>query len=408
MDFLKKSFLKAYTHIASLFIGLFVKQKVQSTKRKVKKYKKGRKKTIKQTLNNLDDNFEVLRRATIKRSWTCKKEINGLKKIGAFVPYDEMMFSNAQLSGKSDCVINYKKHKKYPAQMFVSTKYQCGEKDEYDEYSAFPHFLYAIKNQELPWNVEPTKDVIYNVGVCMPVQKTKEHEIKNFWTNFYVAIDKKGRVRRLKQILEKQEYIPSIIKRSKSLWYQKISRRGFQSTRKFWDYAEVLPPSKNFSKEQNHYFHQVLFVACYDFWMERDKMWTVQVRKDDLRMSFCVDARDTKHYFQDREYATNHNGNRKKIIHFVEEHERTTEKGTSIVREHIRGERQFLWNGYHCNVKAPKFKNVFSMPDFDVGAIVLEKDDPRLKSDQYSDLNQVADKLTPMLDEKQQNIYESA
>ena len=76
MDFLKKSFLKAYTHIASLFIGLFVKQKVQSTKRKVKKYKKGRKKTIKQTLNNLDDNFEVLRRATIKRSWTCKKEIN--------------------------------------------------------------------------------------------------------------------------------------------------------------------------------------------------------------------------------------------------------------------------------------------------------------------------------------------
>ena len=48
------------------------------------------------------------------------------------------------------------------------------------------------------------------------------------------------------------------------------------------------------------------------------------------------------------------------------------------------------------------------MPDFDVGAIVVEKDDPRLKSEQYSDLNQVADKLTPMLDEKQQNIYESA
>ena len=48
------------------------------------------------------------------------------------------------------------------------------------------------------------------------------------------------------------------------------------------------------------------------------------------------------------------------------------------------------------------------MADAKLGAIVLEKDDPRLKSDQYSDLNQVADKLTPMLDEKQQNIYESA
>ena len=54
------------------------------------------------------------------------------------------------------------------------------------------------------------------------------------------------------------------------------------------------------------------------------------------------------------------------------------------------------------------FDTFWSMADAKLGAIVLEKDDPRLKSDQYSDLNQVADKLTPMLDEKQQNIYESA
>jgi hypothetical protein len=68
---------------------------------------------------------------------------------------------------------------------------------------------------------------------------------------------------------------------------------------------------------------------------------------------------DTKKYFADRDLTVRtENGNRKKIIHFVSEHERTVKDKKVVIKEHLRGLNKFTWNGYDCVVTAPKFSRL--------------------------------------------------
>ena len=213
---------------------------------------------------------------------------------------------------------------------------------------------------------------------------------RSIWLYFYVAIDSQGAVRTLRWVTDTHVEIP--LKRGKSTHY----------IHKEWKKPCVLSPDREY-KIDKELAHIALFCICFNFWHKRHKMWTVETRKNNLRMSFCVDTKDTKYYFKDREYITTANGHRKKIIHFVGTHTRVTPTGESIIREHIRGERKFVWNEYTCNVKAPKFNNTTTMADFTVGSFELDKDDPAYKTSM--DLVRVANELTPMWDKEQDNIY---
>ena len=374
-------------HYLQKVLKYFSKSKAVVPVKRRKKYTKGRGKTIKQTLASLDRNFKEMSRATGERSWDSKANTNVLKKLGVFV-------APTAMTAKDLLETRVEVPEKFPGIMFVATNMVFS-----DEGKAFPNFFYAMKYESSPFYVEPTKDIVYKIGLSVPLSaKTTKNKIdKNYWLYFYVAVNPKGEVRTLRWVTDDMVTIPHK-KKPGNVYGNKTC-----FTRKTWQHPDILQHEFTVKDVGTEAAHVGIFCACFNFWNNRDKMWTVQTKKNGLRMSFCIDTKDTKHYFKDREYATTLSGNRKKIIHFVEEHMRLTPKGNVVVREHIRGERKFVWNGYQCNVKAPKFNNITDMQKFDVPAFECEEDDPLINTSM--DMDDLARELTPYLDQEQDNIY---
>ena len=286
-------------HYLQKVIKYFSKSKAVVTVKPRKKYTKGRGKTIKQTLSNLDKNFKELSRATGKASWDNRANTNALKKLGVFVAPNPMTVADL-LKNQVELP------EKFPGIMFVATNMFFPT----DEGKAFPNFFYAVKHESSPYYVEPTKGVVYKIGLSVPLcaKTTKEKgNEKNFWVYFYIAIDPDGAVKTLRWLSNKQESVP----------HKNGKRTVFN--RKTWQHPDLFAGDEALTTETDkETAHVGIFCACFNFWNNRDKMWTVQTKKKDLRMNFCVDTRDTKHYFKDREYAATLSGNRKKIIHFVD------------------------------------------------------------------------------------------
>jgi hypothetical protein len=376
-------------HYLQKVLKYFSKSKAVVLVKRRKKYTKGRGKTIKQTLANLDRNFKEMSRATGERSWDSKANTNALKKLGVFVPPTAM-------TARDLLETRVEVPEKFPGIMFVATNMVFP--DNSDD-KVFPNFFYATKYESSPLHVEPTKDIVYKIGLSVPlsVKATKDKVQKNYWLYFYVAVNSEGEVRTLRWVADDMVTIPHKKKPNN------VGGNKTCFTRKTWQHPDILNDEFTVKEIGKEAAHVGIFCACFNFWNNRDKMWTVQTKKNDLRMNFCVDTRDTKHYFKDREYATTLSGNRKKIIHFVEEHTRLTPNGEVVVREHIRGERKFVWNGYQCNVKAPKFNNVIHMQGFDVPSFEVEEDDPLIN--ESMDMDDLARELTPYLDREQENIY---
>ena len=376
-------------HYLQKVLKYFSKSKAVVPVKRRKKYTKGRGKTIKQTLANLDRNFKEMSRATGERSWDSKANTNALKKLGVFVPPTAM-------TARDLLETRVEVPEKFPGIMFVATNMVFP--DNSDD-KVFPNFFYATKYESSPLHVEPTKDIVYKIGLSVPfsVKATKDKVQKNYWLYFYVAVNSEGEVRTLRWVADDMVTIPHKKKPGN------VGGNKTCFTRKTWQHPDILNDEFTVKEIGKEAAHVGIFCACFNFWNNRDKMWTVQTKKNDLRMNFCVDTRDTKHYFKDREYATTLSGNRKKIIHFVEEHTRLTPNGEVVVREHIRGERKFVWNGYQCNVKAPKFNNVIHMQGFDVPSFEVEEDDPLIN--ESMDMDDLARELTPYLDREQENIY---
>ena len=377
-------------HYLQKVLKYFSKSKAVVPVKRRKKYTKGRGKTIKQTLANLDRNFKEMSRATGERSWDSKANTNALKKLGVFV-------APTAMTARDLLETRVEVPEKFPGIMFVATNMVFP--DNSDD-KVFPNFFYATKYESSPLHVEPTKDIVYKIGLSVPlsVKTTKDKIPKNYWLYFYVAVNSEGEVRTLRWAADDTVTIPHKKKQGN------VKGKKTCFTRKTWQHPDILNDEFTVKEIGKEAAHVGIFCACFNFWNNRDKMWTVQTKKNDLRMSFCVDTRDTKHYFKDREYATTLSGNRKKIIHFVEEHTRLTPNGEVVVREHIRGERKFVWNGYQCNVKAPKFNNVIHMQGFDVPSFEVEEDDPLIN--ESMDMDDLARELTPYLDQEQENIYE--
>ena len=371
----------------------FSRSKAAVPVKRRKKYTKGRGKTIKQTLANLDRNFKEMSRATGERSWDSKANTNALKKLGVFVAPTAMTVRDLVET-------RVEVPEKFPGIMFVATNMVFP--DNSDD-KVFPNFFYAVKYESSPLHVEPTKDTVHKIGLSVPLgpekTKNKKNEVdKNYWLYFYVAVNSEGEVKTLRWVSDALVTIPHKKKPGN------VGGNKTCFTRKTWQHPDILNDEFTVKDVGTEAAHVGIFCACFNFWNNRDKMWTVQTKKNDSRMSFCIDTKDTKHYFKDREYATTLSGNRKKIIHFVKEHTRLTPKGNVVVREHIRGERKFVWNGYQCNVKAPKFNNVIHMQGFDVPSFEVEEDDPLIN--ESMDMDDLARELTPYLDQEQENIYE--
>lgn len=374
----------------------FRKKKVV-VKKKRRAYTKGRAKTIKTTLNNLDDNFKELSKATAKASWINSDITKAMHKIGVYVPpLDARKGIYEDHSNTVDIPEG-----KFPGLIFVATNDFLLPDDA--EEGIPPNFLHATLMNTPPYWVEPTEDTVYEMAMCWPGDKTTKHLNGNAWVQYYVAISPTGEVRTLRWL--RDSHITVGCERGNKRLRRHLFKGTASYTRREWQSPNVLNHTyagELKEEEDRNDMHIWAFCTCFNFWGTRDKMWVVQTKKNNMRMSFCVDTRDTKHFFKDREYVTTDSGSRKKIIHFVEGHNRVTPKGETWVREHIRGERKFIWNRYECNVKTPKFDGL-TMGDFTVGSEYFEDGD--VTAAETCDLAQVATTLTKALDSEQDNAY---
>jgi len=207
----------------------------------------------------------------------------------------------------------------------------------------YPAFSYAVLLKKAPWCVEQkTGGAIYECGAAW-----RDKHNKLTWGNWYVSVNKKtGAIR----LLDCLRLIP-----------QKV---GY--TQKVWRPAPMADAEFQVAKERRVDVLREIFMKCFNSWQIMDSHWKVSVTKAGQRVTWTVPYAETKYFFADREStATDKNGKRKKIIHFVRQHSRQLSSGkVSMVREHIRGLDSFAWKGYSVDVIAPKFH--LSAHDFDI------------------------------------------
>lgn len=97
----------------------------------------------------------------------------------------------------------------------------------------------------------------------------------------------------------------------------------------------------------------------------------VRVGYEKEHVNFGIELPRAKYFFADRDNdVLAADGKRKRIFHYVSEHSRLVKGKLTSVREHYRGLRSFVWNGYDINIVLPTNRFIF---DFDVpGQLCVE------------------------------------
>jgi hypothetical protein len=303
-----------------------------------------RKKTIGDLLNNLDHTFSELARADGSMSWTDPVLRKNLRDMGPLVAQEgwEIFSDRIQYTDK------------LPALAFVSTAAEHG-----DAANFFPQFFYACKVNKFGPNVRALAGVKYECGICYTTANRKQDDGKRDklrlqWFCFEVTVDPhSGKV--------------SVARRLRSRYHQVGSNshaHGF--TRREW----CLP----FGESEERI--TVIASAALNLTAYKNDNWTIGVRKNGQRVTFVIPDNEAKHFFNDRVkvYANGGNGRMRPIMHIVEGHQRKYRSGkVADVPTHIRGLRQFEWNGYECSISAPDF-HAFQSQTFDAEAQVLDEE----------------------------------
>lgn len=253
--------------------------------------------------------------------------------------------------------VSIKPETRFSALIFVA--YNDGRNNNTDW--VYPDFAYASRLKKLPWHAEPLPGIAYECGLAF--RFSSGHL---FWMGFYITINPEtGIVRACHELIHEPIEVP---------------KRG-SYTRKKWAVSPFASEAWGKNEDERNDALARIFANAFRFWQEKDSMWSVGVRRDGRRVTFCVQPTDTKRYFKDRDkQALTSSGKRRPIIHFVNEHDREVEPGKTVkVKEHIRGLRQFYWKGYECAVTAPQFHRWTSQafdvaPEFEEDVAEVPKD----------------------------------
>lgn len=337
-----------------------------------------RSRTIKDTLETLDNNFEDLKKSDHKASWSDPKTRKMLREIGPFVPPPDYEIPFRW--------INKPERARWPGVVFVSTNFSMPKY----KIECPVSYMYAIKVQKLPATVLGGKGVKYEVGLCVSGDKM-------LWVRTYCCIDSAGNVSLLRA---RNTEIVSLPKTS-----SKKSNGGGFFARQKWEKQSLYLDEEVREDTTGEEMTKDVIRLCFNYWFMRDKMWNIIIRQGKKRMNFSIDRSETKHYFKDRDRkGLCKDGRLRPIIHFVEGHERNLSGGRiAKVQPHIRGVRQFEWKGYKCNVKAPKFGGA-TMLDFDVASDQFDENE-KIPDSMVESCN-VVSLIRRIEDEKQPNVAE--
>lgn len=312
------------------FLFSFFKKKVEEPVNKQpkpkRKYNKQKSKDFSELLDNLEITFNSVKLPTLSGSWLNKDSIIGLKKIGVHVPNPwEVKFT------KNSSEIALDASKPLPAIMCISIP------SENEEGKHYPKIMYAIRQKRLPWNVafKPGSPYIYGAAY--------EFHGELLWIHMYLTVNKKtGQIITCEELRQ----IDNVIKgNGKTIYY---------STKR-WAPPAYLENDEHSVKDMENTCLN-LFRAMHEWWIGRDERWNVVVKKNGDRVTFGINDKDTPYYFRNREKVVSEDGVTKRIVHYVKEHSRIRNGKETIIKEHIRGLKEFTWSGYQCSVISPRLE----------------------------------------------------
>ena len=327
-------------------------------------------KNFSQLLDNLEVTFDFYKIKTYSSSWLDADSRLGLKKLGAFVPNPW----NIYWSENTD-KIKVNVSKGMPTIIFISTPHHKIKNDNYSS----PAYFFAIKHKKLPWYIESKEGIPYQFGM------TYNHD-KLFWHCSWLVVKEDGSFEFCK------EHRHNLIKIDhKGKIKGAYSKHIYKETEMIQDFNLENKNGENIMKN--------CFRASFNWWVDRTDSWSVAVKKNKDRVTFCVDKSLTKKYFADRDKTIlTPTGQKKKIIHYVKSHDRNYGHKITKVKEHIRGINMFSWKGYQCTVSAPEFgMNIAS--SFTIGADKFEE-----KSPEYVSLGKVGAILANFEEKQAQRV----
>lgn len=329
-------------------------------------------------LDHLDEAFTAYRIPTdIVLGNVDRDELLGLKKLGAHIPNPWQTYMTVY----GEEVVVDVTNKKFPAMMFIGLV--LGYHDIKDR--SHPDFMYAIKQNKLPWYVEHKEGTPYKFGFGYRLNGAGKHR-RMWWMNAWLVITPSGAIEFCKETRVKDVFI-------------KTGRNsGMHYAQKIRCYSELYESSIQERNEQGVHDLKNFFKSMYTWWMGRNARWSVAVKKNGDRVTFAVDRSLTKKYFADRNKVVDDKGRTKRIIHYVKGHERVRDDKKYYVKEHLRGLSKFEWKGYQCTVVAPEFSELPTVM-FDGAALELEDKDflPGLK---YINTSKVGLKLAETEDRR--------
>jgi hypothetical protein len=288
-------------------------------------------------LTSLKWMFEIIQLPT-RDSWITADERVGFSRLGIYIPHP---LEFPLVPDGEDVVVESLDN--LPAMMAVAFPHR-----DYTDRIA-PHIFFCLKISKLPMGVEPLPGHAYKFGEVIKVYG------KLMWMVMYVVIDKKtGKVSVCRELRQSEVQVKKRPSRS--------DRDCTHYNKRWSGNPAMMYPHEAENKDLQAVLHhyKTTFKNVFDWWTQRkDKSWNVSTRLGKRRLVFSLDRMDTKKYFADRDLTIQtETGKRKKIIHFVSEHERTVKDKKVVIKEHLRGLNKFTWNGYDCVVTAPKFSKL--------------------------------------------------
>lgn len=345
----------------------FFKSPLSLEKKEQPKVKRARKvvqrhATLKELLDDIDFAFNEIKIDYHRMSPARKSDIEGLKRYGISV----IPGFDASVEKRMSEIDNpkIKDTSKLSAVIFMATNfYKSPDYNDKDD-GVMPDFFYAIKMKKPPWFVARKSGVYYECAFGYLLSG------KQYWANFYVSIDiKTGKVFPTHYLTHQMVRVPK---------HEPYFQKKWQLSS--WDVYREQVSEQNISSIVSWFINH---------WNERTRMWSTTVEKDGIRANFYVDSKDTKYYFKDRQKTFTENGQTKRIIHIVDDHERIVNGKKTFVRAHVRGENKFMWAGYKCRVISPKYHQ-FDYREFDAAS----SQDPTTENRKdYISLNKMADTL---------------
>lgn len=282
-------------------------------------------------LNNLKIMFKVIELPT-QISWVSADERVGFSRLGIYIPHPWLF---PLIPEDEDVIIETRSA--LPAMMAVAFPHEDTKE------KIAPQIFYCLRVPRLPLGVEPLPGHAYKFGEVVKLNG------RLIWVVMFVVIDEHtGKV--------------SICREMRQEIVSVRDRHGTQYNKRWNGRPAMLGVHEMENKDMQavQHYYKTVFKNVFDWWTQRkDESWNVSVKKGKRRLVFSLNRMDTKKYFADRDISvTTTTGKRKKIIHFVNEHERTVKDKKVVIKEHLRGLNKFTWNGYDCVVTAPKFSTL--------------------------------------------------